>query len=178
MVLLYILLGLAGVIVFFLLLAAAQPAGFRIVRSGKINAPPAAVFPHVNDFHNWQHWSPWAKIDPAMQQTYDGPASGVGAKYSWLGNKKVGEGRMTITDSQPSELIRINLEFLKPFAATNTTEFTFQPEGDGTLVTWSMAGTKNFMFKAMGLLMSIDKMIGRDFEKGLASMKAVVAGAK
>jgi len=172
----YVLIGLVVFVVLFVLLVAMRPAEFRIVRTGTIAAPPEAVFPHVNDFHNWNAWSPWAKIDPTMKQTYAGAPSGTGAIYSWLGNKKVGEGRMTITESRPHDLIRIKLEFLKPFTATNATEFTFTPEGDQTLVTWSMAGKNNFMLKAFGLFMSMDKLVGRDFEKGLARMREVVEG--
>jgi hypothetical protein len=131
----------------------------------------------VNDFHNWTAWSPWAKLDPAMKQTYEGAPAGTGAVSTWAGNKDVGEGRMTIIESRPSELIRIKLEFFKPFAATNTAEFTFKPAGDQTAVTWSMAGEKNFMAKAFGLFMNMDKMIGDDFEKGLANLKSVTETA-
>ncbi len=114
-----------------------------------------------------------------MKVTFSGPPSGVGASYTWVGNKDVGEGRLGIIESQPSDLIRIKLEFLKPFAATNTAEFTFKPEGNATVVTWSMFGNKNFMSKVMGLVMNMDKMIGGQFEKGLADMKATAeAGAK
>src|ERR671919_223025 len=117
---------------------------------------------------------PVGKIDAAMKQTYEGAPAGSGAIYTWGGNKEVGEGRMAITESRPSELIRIKLEFLKPFAATNTAEFTFKPEGSQTIVTWSMSGKNNFMAKAIHLIMNMDKMIGGQFEKGLASMKSVV----
>jgi hypothetical protein len=157
-------------------LVAAQPKRFCITRSAAMSAPPSDVFAHVNDFHNWRAWSPWERLDPNLERTYEGPAAGVGAKYAWRGNKKVGEGRMTITESQPGELVRIKLEFLKPFQATNTAEFMFHPEGDGTNMTWSMIGERNFMFKAMGLVMNMDKMIGADFERGLANLQAVVEG--
>ena len=139
-----------------------------------MSAPAPLVFAEVNDFHRWQAWSPWEGIDPALKRTYEGAPAGTGAIYSWVGNNKVGEGRMTLKESRPSDLIRIKLEFLRPFKATNTAEFTFKPEGNQTLVTWSMSGVKNFMFKAFGLLMNMDKMVGRDFEKGLAQMKSVV----
>ncbi len=176
-----ILIILAVIVVVLGVLAAivaVQPAEFRVVRSATMAAPASDVFPQVNDFHNWDAWSPWAKLDPTMKQTFDGAATGTSAIYSWVGNKQVGEGRMTITESRPSDFIRINLEFMRPFKATNTSEFTFKPSGNQTEVTWSMSGTKNFMFKAFGLCMSMDKMIGKDFEKGLASMKSVVEGAK
>jgi hypothetical protein len=143
-----------------------------------MNAPPEAVFAQVNDFHNWDKWSPWAKLDPNMKVTYDGPTSGAGAKYSWVGNSDVGEGRMTIVESKPNELIRIRLEFIKPFESASDTEFTFKPEGKQTAVTWTMAGKHNFMSKGMCLFMSMDGMVGPDFEKGLASMKTVVESPK
>ncbi len=172
------LLLVVGVLVaVFLIVVAMRPAEFRISRRALIGAPPPVVFAQVNDFHYWEAWNPWGKIDPAMQQTYEGPASGKGARYAWVGNKEVGEGRMTITESRPSDLILIKLEFLKPFPAVNTTEFTFQPEGDQTLVTWTMTGRHNFMVKAVCLFMNMDRMIGGQFEKGLAAMKSVVETA-
>lgn len=172
-----ILIAIAGVIILLAVVVAMQPADFRVTRSAKIAAPPQAVFEQVNDFHHWAAWNPWGKIDPAMKETYEGATEGEGAAYSWIGNNEVGEGRMTIIDSVPYELIRIRLDFLKPMAATNTAEFTFQPQGDQTLVTWSMFGKNNFMGKAVGLLMNMDKMIGDMFEKGLADMKARVETA-
>jgi len=168
-----ILIGLGAIIVVFVAIIAMQPSEFRIVRSATISAPAPAVFAQVNDFHNWEKWSPWEKLDPAMKKKYEGAPAGTGAIYSWVGNNEVGEGRMTITESRPNDLIGIKLEFLKPFAATNTTEFTFKPEGDQTVVTWSMFGENNLMSKAFGLFMNMDKMVGGDFEKGLAQMKAV-----
>jgi hypothetical protein len=170
----YILLGIAAVILLFIGIVAMQPADFRITRKATMAAPPATVFAQVNDFHLWQEWSPWAKMDPAMKSTYGGAAAGTGANYSWVGNKQVGEGRMTILESNPNEFIRIQLEFLKPFKATNMAEFTFHPEGAHTAVTWSMLGKKGFLFKAFGLIMNMDKMVGNDFEKGLAAMKTIV----
>jgi uncharacterized protein YndB with AHSA1/START domain len=174
-----IILGIVVlIVVVFAVVVALQPADFRVTRTGTMSAPPADVFAQVNDFHNWDAWSPWAKLDPAMRTTFEGPPAGTGAIYTWSGNKQVGEGRMTIRESRPSDLIRINLEFLKPFTSTNTAEFTFKPEGQQTVVTWTMIGTKNFVFKAFGLFMSMDKMIGGDFEKGLANMKSGVESAK
>jgi uncharacterized protein YndB with AHSA1/START domain len=155
-----------------------QPSDFRIARSATISAPAADVFAQVNDFHKWDAWSPWAKIDPTMKQIYDGAPSGTGAIYTWVGDKKVGEGTMTLTESRPNDVVSIKLEFRKPFKATNTAEFTFKPEGDQTVVTWSMSGRNNFMFKAFGLFMNMDKMLGGEFEKGLASMKSVVEAVK
>ena len=169
-----ILIALAVIIVVLVVIVALQPSDFRVTRSTTISAPPPAVFIQVNDFHKWQAWNPWGKIDPAMKQTYEGAPAGTGAIYTWSGNNEVGEGRMTITDSRPNELIRVKLEFFKPFAGTNTGDFTFKPEGNQTLVTWSMFGEKNFMAKAIHLVMNMDKMIGGQFEKGLADMKSVV----
>jgi uncharacterized protein YndB with AHSA1/START domain len=171
-----ILILLIGGVAAFLAVVWRQPADFRISRSAVMAAPPAAVFDHVNDFHHWRAWNPWAKIDPAMKETYEGAPFGVGAVYSWTGNNEVGTGRMTIAESRPGELIRINMEFLKPMQATHTAEFSFKPQGAGTEVTWSMFGKNNFMSKAVGLFMDMDKMIGGMFEKGLASMKAVAEG--
>lgn len=167
----------AALVAAFIAVAALQPAAFRIVRTAVIPAPPAVVFAQVNDFHNWEKWSPWAKLDPSMQLTIDGAPSGVGAKYAWVGNGKVGEGRMAITESRPHELVAIKLEFLKPFAATNRTEFAFRPEGRNTHLSWAMSGEKNFMSKAFGLVMNMDKMIGKDFEKGLAQLATAAEAA-
>jgi carbon monoxide dehydrogenase subunit G len=169
----YLLVALA-VVVLILIVAAMQPAEFQLSRSTHITAAPAAVFAQVNDLHRWAAWSPWAKLDPTMQTTHTGAAAGPGAIYEWTGNSKVGAGRMTVLDSRAPELVRIKLEFLKPFAATNTTEFTFAAEGNGTAVNWRMSGPNNFMAKAFGLFVSIEKMVGRDFEKGLAQLKSVV----
>jgi hypothetical protein len=171
-----ILIALVLIIAIFLVIVALQPSDFHVERSATIAAPPAVAFAQVNDFHNWPAWSPWAKLDPACKYTYDGPASGRGASVAWAGNDEVGEGKMTILDSTPTELIRIKLEFVKPFAATNTAEFTFKPQGAQTNVNWAMFGQKNFMAKGMCLFMSMDKMVGKDFEKGLAQMKAVAEG--
>ena len=165
------------IIIVLVVIVALQPGDFRVARSNLVSAPPPAVFAQVNDFHKWSAWNPWGKIDPVMKQNYEGAPAGPGAIYTWTGNKEVGEGRMTITDSRPSDLIRVKLEFLKPFAATNTAEFTFVPEGNQTRVTWSMFGAKNFMAKAVHLFMNMDKMIGGQFEKGLADMKVAAEGA-
>ena len=146
-------------------------------RSAKMKAAPAAVFAQVNDYHNWEAWSPWAKMDPHAKVTFSGPMSGQGAVFTWDGNNKVGQGRQEIIESRPHELIRIKLQFIKPFQATNTAEFTFKPVGNETEVTWSMFGPSNFMGKAMSLVMNCDKMVGPDFERGLASLKAIVEGA-
>jgi hypothetical protein len=173
-----ILIVIVAIIAIFLVAVSMQPNEMRVVRSATFAAPPAAVFAQVNDFHKWGAWSPWEKLDPGMKRTYEGPTEGVGAVYSWVGNSEVGEGKMTILESKPNELIKIKLEFIKPFAAVNTTEFSFKPEGENTNLTWTMYGPMNFMSKAMCLFMDMDKMVGTDFEKGLAGIKTVVEPAK
>jgi uncharacterized protein YndB with AHSA1/START domain len=169
-----ILIGLAAVVLIFLVVVALQPADFRISRTATIAAPASAVFEHMNDLRKWNTWSPWAKLDPNAKYTFEGPLAGVGAGLAWAGNSNVGEGKMTITESQPNERVAMKLEFLKPFAATSTTEFTFRPEGNQTTVTWSMAGQNNFMGKCISLFMNCDKMIGGQFEQGFANLKAIV----
>ena len=161
------------IIAAFAVVAALQPADFRITRSATIAAPPEAVFPHVNDMHQWQEWSPWAKLDPAAKVSFDGPASGKGASFAWAGNMEVGVGRMTVTESHPSDLIRFQLDFEKPMKGTNIAEFTFKLEGAQTAVTWTMSGKNGFVAKAFGLIVNCDKMVGGQFEKGLATLKTL-----
>ena len=168
-----ILIGLVAVVAVFAGVVAHQPSDFRVVRSATIPAPAAVVFSQVNDFHKWAAWSPWAKMDPAAKNSFAGAPSGTGAVFEWAGNSKVGEGRMTLTESRPPELIRIQLDFVKPFAGTNVTEFTFRPEGNQTVVTWSMSGRNNFIARAFCLFVNMDKMVGGEFEKGLANLKSV-----
>jgi uncharacterized protein YndB with AHSA1/START domain len=172
-----ILIGLAVLVGLLVIVITVQPSEFRITRTTTVAAPPSAVFAQVNDFHRWEAWSPWAKLDPAVRNTFEGAPAGTGAVFAWAGNSKVGEGRMTITESRPSELVRIKLEFLKPFAAINTAEFTFKPQGDRTAVTWSMFGRNNFIGKAVCLVMNMDKTLGGEFDKGLAAMKSVAEAA-
>jgi len=172
-----ILIGLAVVVLVFAVVVALQPSDFRVARSATIAAPPAVVFSQVNDFHKWEAWSPWAKMDPAAKNTFAGAPAGTGAVFTWDGNSKVGEGRMTLTESRPSDLIRIQLDFVRPFKGTSTAEFTFRPEGNQTVVTWTMAGKNNFVARAICLFMSMDKMVGGEFEKGLAQMKAIAERA-
>ena len=168
-----ILLALAFIAIIFIIVIAGRPDEFTVTRAISIAAPPEKIFPHVNDLHQWEAWSPWAKLDPNAKYTFSGADAGAGAAMAWDGSKKVGAGQMTITESQPSALIRFRLDFQKPMQATNTAEFTFRPEGHQTVVTWSMSGKNNFFFKAFGLFVNCDKMIGGDFEKGLASLKSV-----
>ena len=169
-----VLVVVAVVVVVLIVVVAMQPAEYRVTRFARMAAPPAAVFAEVNDFHRWGAWSPWAKIDPAMKQTYEAAPAGAGAVYTWSGNREVGEGRMTIVESRPNELIRVKLDFVKPLAGTSTAEFTFVPQGDQTAVTWSMAGDKSFVAKAIHLVLSMERMIGDQFDKGLAAMKSIV----
>jgi uncharacterized protein YndB with AHSA1/START domain len=171
-----ILISVAVVVVVLVIIISLQPTDFAITRSATIAAPAANVFAQVNDFHNWQAWSPWAKLDPAARNSFDGAPAGTGAVFAWDGNKKVGAGRMRIDQSQPNELIRMTINFLRPFKATNQTEFTFKPAGDGTTIAWTMTGKKNFMSKAFCLFANMDKMVGGDFEKGLVAIKGVVEG--
>ena len=168
-----ILIALPILIVAFLIVVASRPAQFRVARAAAIDAPASVVFPQVNNLHNWEAWSPWAKLDPAAKNTYSGAPEGVGSSFAWEGNNKVGAGSMTITGSEPNEVVRIRLDFLRPFKATNSVEFTFKPEGGQTVVTWTMTGTNNFLAKAFGLFVDCDKMCGGFFEKGLADMKAI-----
>ena len=168
-----VILALAIIAILLFVIIAGQPDKFIVLRSAKIAAPPEKIFPHVNELKKWDDWSPWAAIDPNCKFTYAGPPAGVDANQSWAGNNKVGEGRMTIMESAPSSLVRLRLEFLKPFKATNTAEFKFTPESGQTLVTWSMFGKNNFMSKVFSLIVDCEKMVGKDFEKGLASLKGV-----
>jgi uncharacterized protein YndB with AHSA1/START domain len=169
-----ILIGLAALVVVFLIVVALQPDEFRISRSAAVAAPPDQVFAQVNDFHNWEAWSPWAKLDPNAKATFEGPRAGKGAVFIWAGNNEVGEGSMTLTESQPNDLIRIRLDFVKPMEGTSDVEFTFKPQEKDTAVTWTMSGRNNFIGKAICLFMNQDKMIGGYFEKGLANLKTVV----
>ncbi|MCK9605697.1 MAG: SRPBCC family protein [Methylomonas sp.] len=172
-----LVLILAVVAVVFVLIVVRRPGDFQVTRSLLMAAPASSVFEQVNNLKKWDAWSPWAKLDPNANNVFQGPEAGVGAVMRWAGNSKVGEGSMTIVASQPSELIRFKLAFLKPFKATNSAEFTFQTEGEQTLVTWRMSGTNNFIGKVMGLFMNCDAMVGGQFEQGLAAIKAIVEAA-
>ena len=173
-----ILLGIVAVIAAILIVAAFQPSEFRVTRSATLAAPPAAVYAEVNDFHRWASWSPWEKLDPNMKRTFEGPASGVGSSYAWEGNGDVGAGKMTITESKPAESVLIKLEFFKPMPGLCPTEFSFRPDGAGTKVTWTMSGTNDYLAKIFCLFMNMDKMVGGDFEKGLASLSQITAAKK
>lgn len=162
---------LAIAIAVVLILAATKPDSFSVTRAIDITAPAERIFPLINDFHQWAAWSPWENKDPAMKRSYDGPASGKGAVYGWEGNKNVGSGRMEILEAQAPSKILIKLDFLKPFEAHNTAEFTMLPQGAGTRLSWVMRGPAPFMSKLMQVFMNLDQMIGKDFEIGLANLK-------
>jgi uncharacterized protein YndB with AHSA1/START domain len=156
-----------------LLVAATRPDVFRVEREINIAAPPDRVFALINDFRRWDAWSPWDKKDPAMKRTYGATTSGKGATYAWEGNKDVGKGSMEITDSVPPSRIQIKLEFLKPFKAHNIVSFTLEARGGATQVTWAMEGPVPYFFRIIHMFCNMDRMVGKDFEAGLASLKAV-----
>ena len=173
-----ILIALVVLVVAFTGFVALQPSEFRVERSAMIAAPAADVFPHVNDLRKWDAWSPWAKLDPNAKVGFEGAPAGKGAVFTWSGNDSVGEGRMTVTESRPSELITIDVALVKPMVGSSTSEFAFKPDGDGTAVTWTMSGHHDFVGKAMCLIMNGRKMMGGEMEKGLAQLKAVAEGAR
>ncbi|WP_027169685.1 SRPBCC family protein [Mesorhizobium sp. WSM3224] len=154
-----------------LIYAATRPNDFVVTRSASIKAPAEAIFPLINDFRRWPEWSPFEKLDPQMQRTLSGAESGKGAAYAWEGNSKAGKGRMEITNSAPSSLVSLKLDFEKPFRANNSVDFSLSPSGDGTTVTWAMRGARPFIAKLMGLFMNFDTLIGKDFEAGLDNLK-------
>ena len=164
---------LAIAIAIILILAATKPDTFGVRRVTTVKAPPAGIFPLINDFHQWGSWSPWENKDPAMKRTYSGAASGRGAVYAWDGNKNVGSGRMEILDASSPSKIVIKLDFFKPFEAHNTAEFTMLPQSGATDVIWVMHGPAPFMSKVMQVFMNMDSMIGKDFEIGLANLKTL-----
>jgi hypothetical protein len=164
-----LVVAVAGLLIY----AAMQPEDFRIQRSTTVKAPPERIYPHIANLHAWGPWSPWEKKDPAMKRTFSGPDSGVGAAYAWEGDKNVGSGKMTILEATAPGKVVIKLEFLKPFEATNTAEFTLQPQGDSTTINWAMYGKNKFLSKLVCVFMSMEKMVGPDFEAGLAGLKAL-----
>ena len=168
-----IAIALVGFIGLVLLFALTRPDSFTVERRITIKAPPDKVFALVNDFHHWPAWSPWEKLDPAMKRTHSGANSGVGAVYAWEGNDKVGAGRMEITSAQAPGQLDIKLDFLRPFASSNTTRFALKPQAEGTEFVWTMQGPMLYISKLMSVFVSMDSMIGKDFEAGLANLKAV-----
>ena len=172
-----IIAGIAVLLVGFLLVVAMQPNDFKVTRSATLNASPAALFEQVNDHRKFVVWNPFMKLDPNVKNTFSGPDSGVGAVCSWEGNRDIGAGSCTIIESKPGELVRCRMDWKRPMEGTGTVDFTFKPEGAKTAVTWSMAGKNNFIAKAIHLFMNMDKMIGGQFETGLAQMKSIVEAA-
>jgi len=173
-------IALGVLVVALVALIASRPGTYRVTRSATVAAPASIAYAQVADFHRWEAWSPWAKLDPDMSSSYAGRDGAVGASYEWKGNDKVGEGRMTVVEARPAQLVAIRLEFLKPWTSTSATRFEFAPvEGEGrpvdagTRVTWTMDGESDFMGKAFSLFTDLDKMIGSDFERGLANLKTV-----
>jgi uncharacterized protein YndB with AHSA1/START domain len=166
-----ILIAIVVVIAAVLIYAATKPDTFSVQRSATIKAPPEKIFALVNDFNQWPKWSPWEEKDPTMQRTHSGAPAGKGAVYEWNGNKDVGQGRMEIIQSSPPSQISIKLDFLKPFEAHNIADFSFTPDGDATVVKWVMHGPNPYLGKLMQVFMDIDRMVGTDFEAGLAKLK-------
>jgi hypothetical protein len=153
--------------------AATKPDTFRVERTVSINAPAEEIHAHISDFHGWNAWSPYENLDPAMKRTFSGAASGQGAVYEWNGNGKAGAGRMEITEATPSR-VTIQLDFTRPFESHNIAEFTLDPQGESTNVTWAMHGPNHYLGKVMGVFFNMDKMVGEDFEAGLVNLKAIV----
>ena len=168
-----ILLGVMAVIAAILIFAATKPDIFRVQRAAGIKAPPEKIFAIINDFKRWDAWSPWEKKDPAMKRTFGATTDGKGAVYAWEGNKDVGQGRMEIADSVAPSKVTLKLDFMKPFEAHNIVEFTLEPKGDVTAVTWAMQGPTPYFAKIIHVFMDMDSMVGKDFETGLANLKAV-----
>lgn len=169
----FVALGLVALIGALLAYAGTKPDTFRVQRSASIFAPPENIFPHIDALKNWSAWSPWEKKDPAMKKAYSGASQGRGAVLEWDGNKDVGTGRMQVLESTPPFTVRIQLDFFAPFKAQNTAEFTLTPTTGSTQVTWAMYGPQPFMMKVMSTLMNMDQMVGKDFEEGLANLKAL-----
>jgi uncharacterized protein YndB with AHSA1/START domain len=172
------MIKIIGIIIVFaiaaiLIFAAMQPNSFRVQRSTTIKAPPEKVFAQINDFHRWEAWSPWEKVDPAVKRSYSGTDNGKGAVYAWEGNNDIGQGRMEIVESIPSSKLLLKIEFMKPFAAINTVEFNLAQNGENTTVTQAMYGPSPFISKLMGLFFSMDKMVGGKYEEGLATLKTI-----
>lgn len=163
---------IAILIAAILIYAATRPDTFRIERSTSIKAPPEKIFPIINDFHQWEAWSPWEKIDPEIKRTYSGTTNGKGAVYEWRGNKDIGQGRMEIIESSPPSRIVLKLDFITPFEAHNSVDFTLVTQGDTTVVTQAMYGPSPYISKLMGLFFSMEKMVGQKYEEGLANLKA------
>jgi uncharacterized protein YndB with AHSA1/START domain len=168
-----ITLSVVALVLLLLAYATTRPDSFRVERSTTIQAPPDKIYPLLNDFHQFGIWSPWEKLDPALQRTFSGAESGPGAVYAWTGNSDVGAGRMEILQTIPNKRVTVQLDFLEPIAGRNLTEYALEAHGDSTTVTWTMLGPSPYLTKLMGVFVSMDTMIGKDFEKGLSQLKAV-----
>jgi hypothetical protein len=169
-----LVIAVVVLIVALLIYAATRPNTFRVERSISIEAPAEKIFPLINDFREWEPWSPWEKVDPAIKRRYSGADSGEGAIYEWRGNKNIGQGRMEIIESWPLAKVLIKIDFIKPFEAHNMIEFTFVRHGDSTAVTQAMYGPSPFISKLMGIFCSMDRMVGQKYEEGLTNLKAIV----
>lgn len=157
----------------FLIYVASRPDYFRVQRSLGINASPEKIFPLINDFHEWEAWSPWESVDPAIKRTYSGTPLGKGAIYEWSGNRDIGQGRMEIIESSPPSRVVIKIDFIKPIEAHNTVEFLLDYQGDSTTVTQAMYGPSRYLSKVMSLFFNMDKMVGQKYEEGLANIKTI-----
>lgn len=169
-IILTVLAVIALIVVIVLIIASTKPDSFRVERNITINAKPEKIYAFVNDFHNWKAWSPFEKLDTAMTKTFSGAEKGIGAKYEWKGNSNAGAGKMEITDTTSTK-ISITIDFIEPIESKNYIEFTFEPDENGTNVTWAMNGPSEFISKVMQVFFSMDKMIGKDFEEGLGNLK-------
>ena len=172
-ILLIIVAAIVVLLLAVVVFASTKPDTFHVERSATINAPPEKIYPLLNDFNQWQSWSPYEKKDPAMKRTFAGATSGQGAVYSWDGNSDVGAGRMEITEATPSSKVQIKLDFIRPFEGHNVATFTLSPAPQGTTVTWAMDGPAPLIAKVMGLFFNMDTMIGGDFALGLENLKAI-----
>jgi hypothetical protein len=170
-----ILISLAVVIVLFLVFVVTRPADYRVQRSTRLTAPAALLFPYVNNHHLFNEWNPWLKLDPNAKNSYRGPDAGVGAVCVWDGNSDIGAGSATITESKPNELVRMRMDWIRPMKGVGTVEFTFKPEGEETVVIWSMYGKNNFIGKLASVFIDCEKIVGPQFEKGLTDLGKLAA---
>jgi uncharacterized protein YndB with AHSA1/START domain len=161
-------LPIAGLLAF----AATRPNTFRVQRRARIAAEPEAIFALIADLRRWEAWSPYEKMDPGMERTFSGAESGKGAAYEWSGNRNAGAGRMEIMDAVPHSKVVIQLDFMRPFKSSNVAEFTLEPDGDATVVTWALDGPSPYISKLVGVFINMDRMIGQQFEEGLEALKA------
>jgi hypothetical protein len=168
-----VVVPLVVLLVALLGVAASRPDTFRVERATSISAPPGKVFPLINDLRRWSSWSPYERKDPAMKRAYSGASQGPGAVYEWDGNRDIGKGRMRITETAVPSRVTIALDFVRPFEAHNVVEFTLEDRGDATRVTWALRGPASFLSRIMSVVFSMERMVGQDFESGLANLKAV-----